>query len=467
MEKSKNRALKIASFFYKDIQWKLLALALAFILWFVGINVNNPAGIEAYNHIPLTVLNRDQLAANDIVLLNDNLTNQFVSVSIRATRSAHVAIQADRSNIIQASVDLSSINFEQVLEADGPVDVQLDIDLFIHEDYMIGLPRPNFVTLSLDRHGVRTMPIEVDVLGTPMEGFVQRQPVLSTSLVQLTGARSLLDQAARVEVGVFAGDAYETVESIEPLVVFNSNREIITDTINLSAVQVQVRVPIYPYADIPLRVNTIGTAMPGFMATEIVIDPPAVSVIGSAEEIEATGFINLGDVDLTMASQDEEYRFDIRQALAGTGLSLRDGAPAEAAATIVVERVISRNFYMPLDNLTVSGYAMPFEFISGGPIVLSLRGRESAIAALTLGEITASLNLTGLGAGTHTVQVDVVPPARVTLANLATVEINIEPEPIVFEPEEPPDWTADLEDIENPEDLEEAEYEEVYEAEDE
>ena len=454
MEKTKNVVLKLASLFYTDFHWKLLSVALAFVLWFVGTNVTNPVDIIPYNHIQPIILHRDHLAQNNIVLLNEQeVNNTRISASIQATRSDHALIQAARDENIRASIDLSTINFEHVLAANEPITVPLDVDLFIHQNFITRTMSPSTVNLLLDRHDVMTLPIAVDVIGSPREGFEAQQPMLSHRLVRLTGARSVLDDVADVRVRVYVNEAYEAVEDVEPLIVYNNRREIITDKVNLNIREVHIQVPVFPYASVPLRVTPVGTPMPGFMVTEIIFEPQQVSVMGIAEILEGANYLMLGEVDVHMTNATTSYTFDIRESLAGSGMSLRAGAPTEATVTVVVERVISRDFLMPLENITVYGYTRSFTFESEDAVVLTMRGRESVISALTLGQILASVDLTGLGAGTHTVQVDVTPPARATLANLATVAITIEPEPIIFEPDDPPDWTADLDDDEDEEEV--------------
>jgi len=438
MEKSKNLAKRAAAFFYKDFHWKMLSLSLAFVLWFVGINVNNPVQPVTYDNLPLTVLHRDQLALNDAMILNEQqVNNTRISASIRATRSNHALIQAARNDNIQASIDLSSINFDEVFENGSPVSVFLDVDVFIHQDYISRTMRPYRVELVLDRHGSLTLPVQVELQGTPEEGFELRTPIVSQSLVRITGPRSVLDEVSEVQVRVDIDDAYETVEGVYPLVVYNQRGEDITNTVNLSIQAIHIQVPIWPYANIPLTVNTVGTALTGFMMTEIRIDPPVASVMGNAEEIAETSSIVLGEVDIDSIDQTLERTFDIRLALAGTGLVLTGNAPTEATVTIVIEQIITREMQLPLTNLTVRGYAHGFSFASQSPMTLTLRGRGSVVNALNLNQITASVDLAGLGAGTHQVPVSVIVPGEVSLVNQVTVGIIIEAEPIEPEPDEP------------------------------
>ncbi|MCL2420649.1 MAG: CdaR family protein [Defluviitaleaceae bacterium] len=440
MEKSKILIEKVMAFFRKDFHWKLLSVALAFILWFVGVNVNNPIQNVPYGNIHVTVLNRDQLALNNVVLLNEQqINNARVSATIRATRVGHTAINNSRSDNIQASIDLSTIDFDEVLQNGGPVTVPISVDLAVHQDHVSWESTPQILELSLDRHGSITLPVEVNVIGQPQEGFESRTPSVTQSLIRLTAAHSVLDQVAGVQVRVNIDGAYQAVEDVYPIVIYNREGENITSIVSPSVTTVHVRVPILPYVEIALGIEQTGSEAEDFMVTEVNIEPATITVVGSVEDLESIGTtINLGTVDLDAADETFNQTFDIRQALIGTGLSLRADAPTEATASIIVERVISRSMSMPLTSINVNGNMHPFSFTGVGSISMTLRGQESVINALTLGQISASINLAGLGAGTHTVPVSISVPPRVALANLISVGVVIEPPPAEEPPPEPP-----------------------------
>lgn len=435
MKNFKTITFAIAAVFYKDIQWKLLALVLAFILWFVGISINNPIRSELYHHLPLRVLGMERLVQNGIVVLNQQeLDDYSISVSIRTTADDHETINAARDNNIQAFIDLSVINLEQILQSEYPVAIPLAVEVFVHQNYVIKLPDPNSVTLQLDRLEERLMPISVDIRGEPMEGYEPRGYQQSPRVVRLTGARSILNEAADVRVSINIGGAYQTVEEPRNISVYNSNNENITSKINLNVPTTNVVVPVLPYADIRLVVSHVGSPLPGFMATNTTIYPSVLSLVGDEEVIANTASINLGDIDIALATNNVEQTFNIANALTGTGLTLRESTPTEALVTVTVERVIERTLELPLEQISVGGYTRPFAFVTEEDLTLALRGRESVVSGLTLNQIGASLDLTGLGAGIHLLQVEITPPPYALLTNVVTVEISIEPETIVLEP---------------------------------
>ncbi|MCL2016102.1 MAG: CdaR family protein [Defluviitaleaceae bacterium] len=445
MEKPKvNVVVKILHFIYRDLVWKVLALGLAFMLWFVGINVNNPIQNVIYDNIPITILNRDRLNQNNVVLLNEQqVTDARISLSVRATRNDHALINAARNDNIQASLDLNTINLDHVLNYDGVSTVSVDVNVFVHQEHSTIFPHPSTIELELDLHEERIIAINVDVVGEPTDGFEVRPFSATPRIVRLTGARSVLQSISDVRAQISVNDAFETVEEPRPLIVFNNDLQNITSLVGLNVQSTNVIVPVFPYEYTPLTVNTVGTTAVGFMVTEINISPAAIDLVGSPEELDRVSSLILGEIDLTGLNDTVQYDFDIRDALSGTNLTLRTGEVQEATVDVIVEEIISRTFYMPLANLEQVGEEREFEFVNDNPIVLTLHGRASAINALSLNNIQAILDLTGFGAGTHTVQLQITVPPRVSLANLAAVQITIPPEEIIFEPEEPPDFFAD------------------------
>lgn len=451
MEKAKNVLNKFikklkgtTAFFYKDFHWKILSLFLAFMLWFVGVNINDPVQRQAYSSLPLNVIGREHLASNRIVLLNESqINNSRVDIEVRGIRSNHELIQRNRSENIQASIDLSIIDFEQIFEnADGVIHLPIDIGVSIQQDFIHYEVYPPQINLVLDQQGYRSMPIRIDPSGSPREGYEKREAVPAQTMVRLSGARSALKDVYEVRASISIEDAYETVEEMEALLVYNREGENITNSVNLSTPLVHIRVPIFPYAGMPLSVNTVGTAPSNYMITDIRVEPPTIELVGNLDEVSA---IILGDIDISDAEETIVQSFDIRQALQGTGLTLRSGAPTEATATVVIERVISRDFSIPLSSLFVSGATRPYTFTNPGPLSLSLRGREVIINALNPNQISASISLAGLGAGTHTVPVTIRAVPGATVVSPLTTVVNIEENPIELQPtpEPPPQPTPE------------------------
>jgi len=452
MEKAKNVALKIAALFYKDLLWKLLALGLAMILWFVGININNPVQSTRYERM-LRIQGRNYLQMNDVVLLNaQELEQTLINITISATRSDHMLLAGRSENVI-ASINLSDINYSMVRESAYPVNFSLDVDVSTmppQEDIRV---RPQFVTLTLDRYGERTMDIQIDITGIPLEGYVMRRHWTERSIIRITGAQSALDRVDSVRLEVDIQNAYETVARIERIVIYDSNQNNITETVNLGTIESLVTVEILPFIEIPLVVEPSGVPAQGFVHTGTRIYPRSVQLVGTQEELDEmrVSGLSLGALELDTVNDNIDFIFDIRVALEGTGLTLLDGEPTEAEVVgYIEERIITRDFEMPLERISVSGTTYAFSFANNNPVRFSVRGRESVVNRMGLHSISARLDLSGLEPGIHMVPVHLTSPMGTDIPGRPTVAITVRPPAIEDGMVANGDSdTTDIDDIEN------------------
>ena len=453
----KTRAKRIFSAFYwlfslilKDLHWKIGSVCVAFVLWLVGVHVTNPVSIQSYDNIPVHAQRRDHLSAANIILLNEEIFNQRISVSIRASRSDHAFIQSARLENIHAVVNLASVDVEAARLSDAPITTFVDIEIFIDQNFISAAPRPASVLLQLDVLEHLTLPIEIETLGEPAEGFELQTPLSDRSVVRLSGARSHLERAASVTARLNIDGAEENVVDVAHLIALDGARNDITELFQLSFTVAQIEAPILPVFIVELGALTVGQTAPGYMATEINIEPNQITAVSKDGKTDINRVV-IGEIDLTMASESFSEIFDLRAALDEQGLTLARGQPAFVVVNAVIERVISREFYISIEEINIIG-DRPFSFISEEPIMVLARGRESAIRAMQESDVRAELDISGLGAGIHTLQVNIILPRVAAVANLVVIDISIDPQPLVFIPTEPPDWQneeehEDIEDV--------------------
>jgi YbbR domain-containing protein len=418
----------VAAFFLSDVHWKLLSLLLAVALWFVGVNVNNPMITEAYTARRLDIVNADYLLRSGVVLLNEQeLLDTRIDVSVRATRNDHNNISAREGNV-QASIDLRRVDLSSVLASDIPVRVTADVEVDVLHHFDRRTYRPHTVELVLDRYTQADVPVLVDITGTPREGYENTGYTCSNTVVRLSGAKSALENVGSVRARVDVHDAEVSVDRTAPLVVYDRNLVDITHTVSVNVREVRVTVQILPYESKPVEVWLVGNPQPGFTVTQIEYSPSEVQLVGSREALLALPALALGEVDITGANETIVEIFDARRALTDPALSLRAYASPDVAVTVTIEQVITRELYMPLEAIIISGTTREYSFPEAEPVRILLRGRASVLRDLSVSDINARLDLTGLGAGTHNVPLHLSLPQGVSLTAPATVDITIAPE---------------------------------------
>lgn len=408
---------------FNDIKWKLLALVLAVLLWFVGMTVNNPTETRPFER-DLILSNKDSLTRDNVVILNEKqLQGKKINIGVKATRSDLNTLNARTGNIM-ASIDLRNIDTSWVWQSDNPVTVPVEVDVDI---LLPGYERvnriPRSVDVELDKYVQQTKTVLAYAVGEVKEGYELQGVTSLHSTVVVSGAKSLVDKVQTVRTQVNIQDADGDINRVEKLTVYDGDGNDITSTVELSAKETSVHVSVLPYKTVKLEVLVSGTPAQGFKITDVQPDPKAVDIVGTPEALASVTELWLDGINVDYVNENLTKTLDIRLSLAGTGLSLRSGQPSEAEVTVTVERWVVREFSFPVENIRTTGYSSgtSVRLLRDEPVTVAVRGSESDINRLTQDRVSVQLALFGLENGTHSVPLTVILPQGCTLANAAPV----------------------------------------------
>ncbi len=171
-------------------------------------------------------------------------------------------------------------------------------------------------------------------------------------------------------------------------------------------------------ANLPVRPLVEGTPSPGFVVSQIVADPPMVTVIGPAHRIASTRSATTDRVSIDGARSTVTETVGV--GVPDSTLRLRESTTARVVVTIepagerffAAVRVLIRNL-APGSRATVE------------PAVVSvfLRGAETLLARLDARSMGFFVDLTGLGPGTHEVPVLFDLGGRLTVASVRPASV--------------------------------------------
>lgn len=431
---------KFLSFFYTDIHWKLIALFLAFLLWVVGANVNNPHENGSVN-VPLNRLNFEILANEGIVLLNESALDIRVNVGVSAARhylsdllGADPAIQEEQ---VIPSVDFRVIDIDAVRNSDGPVTVRLDISTNFYEGLYHRSTRPRYVELVLDQLVHQMFPIEAVVLSEAAPNFELRPERLENSRVTVTGARSVISEIDMV--CVFVGGAIlhlhaDHNESVA-LTVFDHAGRDITDLVELSVRETFATIPVWPVDELELYIQSIGETAANFAVAEIEVYPRVINIIAPEERlIQLTPL--LLEVDITGANVTAYHIMSVVEHLP-VGVYLAHGQSPYVTVTVEIEPIERRIISVPFDNIRARGMGLQYQVLSEMTAIrIAVSGPRSSVSELGAADIGLELDLRNLPIGIHNVEMSVDLPYGITLAQARpSLRVQID-EPAADEPDD-------------------------------
>ena len=153
---------KFQEILFKDFGWKLLSVAIATILWFMVINIDQPIDTRTYSR-PLTIENMNVLTDRGLTVGNlEELKNEKINVKVKAQRTALDRL-SQNPEWITAVVDLSDLAYA----VNGDV-VALPVSVSVQggNTYGISSKTPAVVEISVETMATKELPVEVLLNGT-------------------------------------------------------------------------------------------------------------------------------------------------------------------------------------------------------------------------------------------------------------------------------------------------------------
>ncbi len=401
--------------FTSNLRTFLLALVLGVSVWVSAVTGADPDEVGIYpNPIPLEIIGNDP----SLVITSDIPSE--VEVTLRAPRSVWEQLTA-QDNSVQATLDLSGLS-----AGEHSVDIQIRV---LVAPYQIVLADPGTVTVILEPFATRTLPIDISLSGLPAIGYQAGDVNIEPTEVAISGPQSLVEQATRARVSISLDGIRENMEESKAIQIVDEGNTIIQG-LTITPENTRVTVPVSQqggFRDVAVKVVVQGQIAAGYRLENISVFPPVVTVFASDPELvnSLPGIVETQPLELQDANEDITTRL---------GLILPDNVTLVGAQTVEVKVVISpiqtsiTLLNQPIDviglteGLAVQILPQTVDVIISGPLPV--------LDALTPQDVIVTVDVTGLGLGTH----QLVPIVDVLVDNVlvesilpGTIEVVLSP----------------------------------------
>lgn len=200
---------------------------------------------------------------------------------------------------IPGEVDVLLIGRSDILEAITPQNIKAFVDL---RDLGEGrhqlapnadVPRgvrilsfnPQHVVVELEVVESPQMPVSLDILGSPADGFVMGEPRILPNAVFVRGPRSILENVSRVRAVVnIEGATSDRIQMVPVMPVDAGGREV--EGVRVNPSMIEVLIPFSePQKTVPVRVPLDGEPSPGYRVRQVNIDPATITLQGPERDL--------------------------------------------------------------------------------------------------------------------------------------------------------------------------------------
>lgn len=410
----------------------IFAMLLSFALWaYVSYN-ENPDRSTTFEGVPvhvrdispgLVMVDQNGLPRPDQTMLSEVTLN---------VRTDHDTLSELQQNDLRAFVDLSGlIPGDHIVK----VDVEPTVTDLSISDFSFIAPDPEFVSVRLEEWTSRSVPIEIDVQGNLPFSFERGEPTISRSgqtinQVEVEGPQNRVERVATTRATANIDQLRANYVSSLQLQAYDANNNVV-EGITIVPDEVDVRIPIRSVVGlkrVPILGTIQGTPAPGYVVASIQSDPPLINITGSSGRLDDINHIETTAVNVTAATGIVTEEVGL---IFPPGVSRNASEDEQVVVTVqIIPLLRPFQLQLPLPVEVVGAPAGWDVTLDPDVVRVSITGYASALANLDTEEMLATVDVTGLGAGTHTISPVIQLPPDISIAgDIPTLLVSLTPPP--------------------------------------
>jgi YbbR domain-containing protein len=277
---------------------------------------------------------------------------------------------------------------------------------------------PAIVTVVLETEVAKQVPVQVNRVGVLPQGYNVTVSEANPDRVKVTGASSLVQLVQSVAVDVNLTGTRVTIQQQYPLVARDSRGADIRG-VHIDPGNADVKVTIVQLDStqtLTVEPQIQGGVADGYNLVAVVIDPPAVTVSGPIEALQALSTVRTEAIDASGLRADTTR--SVRLTLPARLQANRD----TVTVTLKVVPIKQDLIVAVAPEVTGLGEGLTATFQTTS-VSVRLRGDAPILRNLPAGVVKVTVNVTGLSEGVHVLQATVTVPGGLETISVDPVQV--------------------------------------------
>ena len=379
----------IATSLSNNLGLKIIAVLFAIFLWWTVVNIDDPIQTRKYI-VDVTVTNPQIVEVAGKSFQVDESTKQ-VTVTVEARRK--IIEQIKTTNII-ATADMRELQ-------GSSVPVRISITGY-EGSYVSAKAFPQNIQVNVEKTQEKEIPITTVVKGNVRDGYVVAETTVSPQTVEISGPESIVKKISKVVAQVDVTGLAASRDVTTNLIYYDAaDNEIkqtyLTSNCDETGVDVHVKVWKTKIVNITFDTSKI-TAASGYLFNGIEYEPKTIEIAANSETLNALIALEIPAEALVRDGMNETEKviIDISQYLP-EGVILVDQNATNVAVEIMVEKIGTKSFSIPVRSVRVDGLDEKFQLAFGPEqsVAIAFNGRSEHLDVLTDDGFVASIDLSG------------------------------------------------------------------------
>ncbi len=395
----------------KNLALKLLSVGVAFLIWLVIINITDPTITKRFSDIPVEILNENVITTMNQVYEVES--GDKVDVTVKAKRSF---VEELSESDFYASADLSKLS---TVNTAG-----IDVKLIKTTKENVELDWNNEVLrIKLEKKESKQFRVQIATEGDLADSYVLGEVVAQPSMIEVSGGASKIKRIASIGAMVQVNGQSNDFEAEVTPILYDSERNAIDrSNVSFSTDKIHVKIHVLPTKAVPVSVEVSGKPAEGYSHIQTDYQPETVLVAGPPSELEKLKSITI-PISIEGAKKDVEEEIDLMQYVGACRL-------VDDFHTISIRCVIEKNgkrtfsFVNSEVNIKNLSAHLNCSYIDESERqTITILGGEKDLQKVTLSSLEAAIDVGGLGAGRHTVEVSFALPENLKLKSKVRLEV--------------------------------------------
>lgn len=400
---------------------KLLSVLISVVLWLVVVNIADPDATKTFS-VPVNIQNKEVI--EQMGKVPDVVGDTDIAVfSISGPRSYVEEMDADDFTV---TADLSQVD---LTEEDETKLVRIEVTPKKYEKYITIHQKTVNMQITLEELAEKNFVISPVTTGTPADGCAIGEVEVTPNLLAVSGPESIVSKISKVTATINVdGISGDVTDNVVPVLYDEEGNVISSELLETNQATVNIKANILGTKSLTIQCDVIGEPEEGYEYTGLEYAPQTITVKGEAQILNTMNVITIpGEViDITGATGNVENTIDINGYLPD-GVSLVDDEVNQIAIKALIIPKASKIFNLPTENINIDGLPDNYELTySATAVPINIRASQDEIDGFNVSNIQASIDVSELEPGTHTVQLELtVNDEKYDVVGSVSVQIEI------------------------------------------
>ena len=330
--------------FVRNLGLKLASLVLAFVLWFLVVQIDDPLDSVTFNNVEIDLVNTDVLEQRGMVYEVLDESN-IARVTVYAPKSVLGQI---RKNDIVAEADMSKLTDINTIAVNYYVE-NLTVDSVDGNR--------DIVRLNVEDRASKWIRLTSSVVGDVADGYLVTNVSLDQTTIEISGPQSVVSQVAYAAVEMGVAGATSNLSANVDIQLFDEEDKLIENkSIRKNVNSAYMQVEVLATKEVPIRIEYSGQPAEGYLATGVVeSNKNHVAIAGRSAVLDGITEIVIPaeSLDISGATGNVYATVDLDDFVPDNIRWAERSFSGKVAVSVYVEPVKIRTLEVPAGNISL------------------------------------------------------------------------------------------------------------------